>query len=109
MNITPQTLVVVCKIYAADYPAVKSSIPSEWKAGGENPNLSPYLGYEVKGYVQGPIQSGLPLTLLRTERNGVAATGVFQTSPLRAVNQIPGSLVLWTANSVYELRICDPD
>ncbi len=108
MKINSRTLVRLKKVYVADNPVAPTATPEVWTLGQENTGVSPYLGYEVEGYVQGEIVSGKPLTLLRTKRNGVESTGIFQTSTLRAVNPMPNGLALWTENSIYELRIVDP-
>ncbi len=61
------------------------------------------IGYHVRGYA-----SALPVVseswfLLRFERNGVAAVGMFQTSPVVAVihDSAAQTLIIHTANSVY--------
>lgn len=65
-------------------------------------------GHKVKGYLSAVPKVGAPLCLLRTERNGVEALGIFQTSPITKMESarvFKSARVFTESGSVYLLEL----
>lgn len=64
-----------------------------------------FTGYTIRGFARALPVAGERFAVLRTERNGVAALGVFSTSAVQSVEETAEKGVLWvhTANSAYRV------
>lgn len=78
--------------------------PGEWgtyvPGSADNPESLP-VGYVLEGYLLSPVEVGKCLRMLRISRNGIAALGVFESSPVTAISDS----VIITQNSVYIVRL----
>lgn len=79
----------------------------DWKdyvPGRDNGNVSLPVDYEIEGKLITDLVVGQPLEVFRTSRNGVSASGMFNTSPLTVV--APG--MFQTQNSTYLIEVLEP-
>jgi hypothetical protein len=60
-------------------------------------NKSLPIEYTIEGHLIYPMEVGLGISVLRTKRNGVEATGIFQTSIVTEITEN----TFKTKNSVY--------
>lgn len=79
---------------------------ADWKdyhPGSLGNTKSPPAGYALSGWLLEPIKIGRPVRLLRVERNGVAALGYFETTPVAGLT----SGGFETKNSIYQVDWVD--
>lgn len=92
----------ITKLNPIDNPRHKTKDKSEWKDGEENgSDFSPYVGYEVEGFLFHTIEIGRSVIVWREKRNGVEAPGQFVTSRVTEITDIGFN----TLNSIYKLEI----
>jgi hypothetical protein len=63
------------------------------------------IEYTLEGTLVNPLTVGESVIVLRETRNGVAATGLFQSSPVTLITNTS----FYTANSVYDYSYLTPD
>ncbi len=95
-------LVQITKLSATPNCLVQPGCWDTYRVGDSNDTSVP-IDYTVTGFLLAPIAVGLGVQLLRVERNGVSAVGMFLTSEVHEVT--PDGFI--TANSVYEVRLLD--
>jgi len=94
----------ITKIDAVENPLSPSSTWEDWRHGKPNSGSLP-IDYQLVGYLLRPIRLHESLLVLRIERNGVQAFGIFCTTPVASFEQG----ILMTQNSVYCLEIISSD
>ena len=102
--------VKITKRCAVKDPVVRTATKKEYICGQEqDEEVSPFKGYWVIGTLERPIEVGKPIRMLRENRNGVKAMGLFTTSVVRTITDKDknGLCVVETDNSVY--GVCDID
>jgi hypothetical protein len=82
-----------------DQPIIPSSSWEDWKPKKRSKGSLP-LRYQISGYLLRPIRVGECMIVLRTERNGVQAFGIFCTSEVSSFEKG----ILKTQNSVYHVE-----
>ena len=66
-------------------------------------------GYMVEGFLIEEPKVGYPLSVLRTNRNGVHRLGVFETSEIKNIELSANYSILYTRNSVYKIEYMEID
>ena len=90
------------KIGRPDNAPVATADWKEYQPGSARNSKSLPEGYALSGWLLESIEMGRPVRLLRVERNGVAALGIFETSPVQGLTQ--GGFE--TENSIYQVDRC---
>lgn len=91
--------ILIKKIASVDggQPAMEMNkyIPGTANNIAENKSIP--IEYYIEGYLLSPIEAGKSVEVMRTKRNGIEATGFFQTSKVTEVTEN----TFKTQNSVY--------
>ena len=61
-------------------------------------------GYWVQGFLMNEIEVGKQIIIDRRNRNGVEIRGVFNTSPVEAIEKNENVLMVKTENSLYKVE-----
>jgi hypothetical protein len=72
----------------------------QWIPGVGSEDFSLPVDYELRGILLEPIIVGSCLVVLRFERNGVLALGIFSSTPVQEIHA-DGRVI--TENSIYEI------
>jgi len=92
------------KVGIADDPLVTTADMKDYKFGSMNVQESLPVSYWLEGFLTSKPTVGEPLSLLRTNRNGVETLGLPMTSFLKDISEIKdGCQKIVTENSVYFL------
>ena len=97
-------MIKLTKIKESDTPNFKSGDWQNFIPGTDNPGVSLPIEYTIKGHLAFALQVGNPITVNRTERNGVAVAGTFISSPIVKIVIEKDTTKLETTNSVYLLE-----
>ena len=101
----------ITKLSAVKDPIVRTALKEEYICGREqDEEVSPFEGYWAIGILESPIEVGKPIRMLRENRNGVMAHGIFVTSVVKSIKNrdiISPTKIIETDNSVYEVREID--
>jgi hypothetical protein len=89
-------MVKITKLRESANPVVKAGDPETYQYGQLN-DVSVPIDYTVEGELIEPITIGRGVFVNRSKRNGVAAPGIFQTSPVVKIKKNGFE----TQNSVY--------
>jgi hypothetical protein len=100
LSILPGTFVKLIKRATSPNPAAPPGSWRNWRPGEQIEGFSLPVDYEVCGFLLGPILIGECIALLRFERYGVKALGLFTTTPVKEVDA-DGRVI--TENSIYEI------
>ena len=93
------------KACASENPAYPTPNADDFIPGMDHGNVSLPEGYTIEGMLEHTIEVGKSIVIARTHRNGIAADGLTETSPVAAINQLDDNkLQVETANSVYTLE-----
>lgn len=97
----------ITKLSPVADPVVRTALKEEYICGQEqDEEVSPFAGYWVVGVLESPIEVGRGIRMLRENRNGVIAMGIFATSPVVSVENdgITQEAIVKTTNSVYQVQ-----
>lgn len=98
--------VKVEKAYVSEDPLVRTPREDEYEPGAINFNMSVPTGYTILGLMNCDLATAVQLAVVRYERNGVEAAGLFTSSRIKEwqeMRQEDGTplLVVKTENSIY--------
>lgn len=99
--------VKISKVGTEDNPVFPTSDMADYKAGEVNLGVSVPVNYTITGWLNSDVEIGASVIVKRDTRNGVAMSGVFNTSPVKKIEFFPGGLLFHTENSVYQLEWID--
>jgi hypothetical protein len=98
----------ITKIDIAQNPVVPTANKEDYVCGREqDTEVSPFIDYYVIGTLERPIEVGKGIRMLREDRNGVKAFGMFTSSVVKAVkggNSAGTKWIVETDNSVYRVE-----
>jgi hypothetical protein len=96
--------VKISKLKAGENPEYPTSDKNNFKYGEDNEGFSLPIDYYVTGTLLYDLKVGKPAHILRENRNGVEALGVFQTSIINTIEKVDNGLIFYTLNSIYRLE-----
>ena len=100
--------VKITKVAPTTDPTVPTADKESYVCGKINPGVSPFVGYEIKGFLHAEPECGKPLMADRYERNGAEHLGYFHTSPVKSIEVVDETtLKILTGNSEYLLEQLD--
>ena len=98
----------ITKIGIAQNPVVPTANKEDYVCGREqDTEVSPFVEYCVIGTLERPIEVGKGIRMLREDRNGVKAYGMFTSSEVTAIKGGNSAGTKWIAetnNSVYQIE-----
>jgi hypothetical protein len=97
-------LVKLTKLRQAGHSSVGAGNWSTYVPGAADNATSLPIDYEMTGVLLEPPTVGGRVKLLRLERNGVSAMGLFESTPVVSINGSEFS----TQNSIYRLEPYEP-
>ena len=93
----------ITKLASVDNPEFPTPSMEGYKCGKDNGNLSLPAEYYAEGYLISRIEIGKSIRMERHNRNGVECLGIFETSPVVAMEEKEGQIFVETANSKYQI------
>jgi len=81
-----------------------TKLEGEVAPSSESDRVNPNIGYTLDGYLFTDIDVGYSIKVIREHRNGVKATGIFTSSPVKAINDND----ITTSNSIWRLEYLMP-
>jgi hypothetical protein len=96
--------VKISKLKAVDNPKFLTPDKNNYKYGEDNNGTSIPIDYYIVGTLLYDIEVGKPARILRENRNGVEALGVFVTSLIKSIEENKNGLLFHTENSIYQLE-----
>lgn len=97
--------VQITKIEPVEKPLCRTPLKEEYVCGKEqDEDVSLFNGYCAVGILERPIECGKSIRMLREDRNGVKAFGIFATSPVNSVDSYEDHTIVKTDNSVYKVE-----
>jgi len=96
-----KTKIKIKKLSACENPEFPTADQESYVCGSiPQEDVSLFVDYEAVGWVESMPEVGKTFQMLRTERNGVSCSGLFQTSPIAKVE----GNTFETSNSIYQLE-----
>lgn len=97
--------VKITKLNQVSNPVVKTAVKDNYICGKEqDEEVSLFNGYCAIGVLERDIECGKSIRMLREDRNGVKAFGLFVTSPVKSINSYEGYTIANTDNSIYKIE-----
>jgi len=93
------SFVRILKVSASKSPVIESATIDRYLVGAENTKSLP-VDYEMKGFLLAPIQVDDRIVLLRVQRNGVNAVGIFNST---TICDVCDDSTVETFNSIYQI------
>jgi len=100
--ITNRVLISLEKIDTSPNPTSPPTAWEKWILGSFDNQASLPISYTLKGYLMAQIDVGNPIRLLRIERNGIKALGLFESTPIVEIRE---EGLIETYNSIYRLSL----
>ncbi len=97
----PGLLVKVTKLSRCENPLVEPASWDDWRPGSPDNNGSLPVDYELRGVLLEEVRVGGQIIVFRTQRNGVEAEGLFESTNIR---RIEDNARVVTLNSVYSIQ-----
>ena len=94
-------MIKIVKISESAEPDFKSAKWKNFIPGVDNPGVSLPVEYTVMGTLVSEIKKGGTIFMNRTERNGVAAPGIFMSSVIIDIKKSKNFTLVETRNSIY--------
>lgn len=91
----------VAKVGIVENPSYRTPEWSEYEFGERNAGVSVPLNYWLEGQLVWEPKVGDHMLVDRSSRNGIELPGLFETSPVTAVESVGSQLRVSTRNSVY--------
>ena len=102
-HIPPGSMIRLIKRASSKTPHSPPARWDEWDpALGYLEHRSLPVDYSLRGRLMIPIEIGESMEVLRIERNGIQALGIFRSSPVREIDEF---FRVVTNNSIYEVTV----